>query len=106
MGQLQQWGDAMRAAHGYYWPARPKKDRATRCPGMAKRMPRGGRAGHLRRHPLPALPDRRPELHARLRRLGEAAQQRARLRAWQDTGMWGRLHRLVLDELSDAAVLD
>jgi len=29
-----------------------------------------------------------------------------RLRAWQDAGVWGRLHRLVGDELSDAAVLD
>lgn len=29
-----------------------------------------------------------------------------RLRAWQDAGVWDRLHRLVLDELSDAAVLD
>jgi hypothetical protein len=30
----------------------------------------------------------------------------AGLRAWQDAGVWDRLHRLVLDELSDAAVLD
>ena len=29
-----------------------------------------------------------------------------RLRAWQDAGVWDRLHRLVLDGLSDAAVLD
>jgi hypothetical protein len=29
-----------------------------------------------------------------------------RLQAWQDTGVWDRLHRLVLDELSDADVLD
>ena len=29
-----------------------------------------------------------------------------RLRAWQDAGVWGRLHRLVLDELSDTDVLD
>ena len=29
-----------------------------------------------------------------------------RLRAWQDAGVWDRMHRLVLDELSDAAVLD
>jgi hypothetical protein len=36
--------------------------------------------------------------------LGHTA--RRRLRAWQDAGMWDRLHRLVLDELPDAAVLD
>jgi transposase len=29
-----------------------------------------------------------------------------RLRAWQDASICDRLHRLVLDELSDAAVLD
>ena len=29
-----------------------------------------------------------------------------RLRAWQAAGVWDRLHRLVLDELSDAAMLD
>jgi transposase len=28
-----------------------------------------------------------------------------RLRAWQDAGVWDRLHRLVLDELSDAQLL-
>ncbi len=33
------------------------------------------------------------------------AAQRSR-GAWQDAGVWDRLHRLVLDELSDAAVLD
>jgi transposase len=29
-----------------------------------------------------------------------------RLREWQDAGVWDRLHQLVLDELSDADVLD
>jgi len=29
-----------------------------------------------------------------------------RLREWQAAGVWERLHRLVLDELSDADVLD
>jgi transposase len=29
-----------------------------------------------------------------------------RLRAWQAAGVWDRLHRLVLDELSEADVLD
>ena len=29
-----------------------------------------------------------------------------RLREWQAAGVWERLHRLVLDELSDAEVLD
>ena len=29
-----------------------------------------------------------------------------RLREWQDAGVWDRLHRLVLDELSDAQLLD
>jgi transposase len=29
-----------------------------------------------------------------------------RLREWQDAGVWDRLHQLVLDELSEAAILD
>jgi len=29
-----------------------------------------------------------------------------RLREWQDAGVWDRLHRLVLDELSEAQLLD
>ncbi len=29
-----------------------------------------------------------------------------RLRAWQDAGVWDRLHRVVLEELSEAQVLD
>lgn len=29
-----------------------------------------------------------------------------RLRAWQDAGVWDRLHQLVLDELSEAGLLD
>jgi transposase len=29
-----------------------------------------------------------------------------RLRAWQAAGVWERLHRLVLDELSEAELLD
>jgi transposase len=29
-----------------------------------------------------------------------------RLREWQDAGVWDRLHRLVLDELSQAQLLD
>jgi transposase len=29
-----------------------------------------------------------------------------RLRAWQAAGVWDRLHQLVLDELSEADVLD
>ncbi len=29
-----------------------------------------------------------------------------RLRAWQDAGVWDRLRRLVLDELSEARLLD
>ena len=29
-----------------------------------------------------------------------------RLRAWQAAGVWERLHQLVLDELSDAELLD
>jgi transposase len=29
-----------------------------------------------------------------------------RLRAWQDAGVWDRLHRIVLEELSEAELLD
>ncbi len=29
-----------------------------------------------------------------------------RLRAWQAAGVWDRLHRLVLDELSEAQLID
>jgi transposase len=29
-----------------------------------------------------------------------------RLRAWQDAGVWDRLHQLVLEELSEGELLD
>jgi hypothetical protein len=56
----------------------------------------------------------RSELHVRLWVINHSPQLGAgsghtawrRLRAWQAAGVWDQLHQLVLDELSEAEVLD